>query len=176
MSAEPAVQRKSPPMLAAVPPPAPRSRGLLRFAVATFAFVLLVLAGAVYPFVARGNELLSARWAEPWALAGLVLVPLVLWRAVLGEDRRTPRLRLGTLSVLGMGPAGPRVYLRDVPGIARAIGLALCIAALARPMNSLRSVSTDEEGIDILVALDMSGSMRAVLDNVPEDLSTYLPR
>jgi Ca-activated chloride channel family protein len=68
------------------------------------------------------------------------------------------------------------VFLRDVPGIARALGLALCIAALARPMNTLRAVSTDEEGIDILVALDMSGSMRAVLDNVPEDLATYLPR
>jgi Ca-activated chloride channel homolog len=176
MSAEPAVQRKAAPVLAAVPPSRRRSRGFLRLAVGIFAFVVLVLLGAAYPFVARGNELLSARWAEPWALAGLVIVPLILWRAVLGEDRRTPRLRLGTLAVLGVGPAGPRVFLRDVPGIARAIGLALCIAALARPMNSLRSVATDEEGIDILVALDMSGSMRAVLDNVPEDLSAYLPR
>jgi Ca-activated chloride channel family protein len=43
-------------------------------------------------------------------------------------------------------------------------------------MNTLRAVTTDEEGIDILVALDMSGSMRAVLDNVPEDLATYLPK
>jgi Ca-activated chloride channel homolog len=177
VSAEPAV-KKAPRVLVAVPqpPPARGSRRFLRFAVALFAFIVLALAGALYPFVARGNEFMSARWAEPWALAALVLVPLVLWRAVLGEDRRTPRLRLGTLSVLGVGPAGPRVFLRDVPGIARALGLALCIGALARPMNSLRAVATDEEGIDILVALDMSGSMRAVLDNVPEDLTTYLPK
>jgi Ca-activated chloride channel family protein len=66
--------------------------------------------------------------------------------------------------------------LRDVPGIARTIGLVLCIGALARPLNTLRPVTTDEEGIDIVVALDMSGSMRAVLDNLPEDLSSYLPR
>lgn len=175
MSAE-AVVRREPPVLAAVPGPAKGSRRGLRVAVGLFALVVLALAGAAYPFLERGNELLSARWAVPWALAGLVLVPVVLYRAVLGEDRRTPRLRLGTLAVLGRGPAGPRVFLRDVPGIARALGLALCIAALAQPMNTLRSVTTDEEGIDILVALDMSGSMRAVLDNVPEDLSTYLPK
>lgn len=175
MSAEPAI-RRDPPRLAAVPSRPQGSRRFLRIAVGVFAFVSLALLGAAYPFLARGNELVSARWAEPWALVALVLVPLVLHRSVLGQDRRTPRLRLGTLSVLGVGPAGPRVFLRDVPGIARTLGLALCIGALARPMNTLRAVSTDEEGIDILVALDMSGSMRAVLDNVPEDLTNYLPK
>jgi Ca-activated chloride channel homolog len=131
---------------------------------------------AAYPLLSRGDALLAARWSESWALFGLLLVPLVFHRAVFGEDRRIPRLRLGTLSALVQGPAGARVYLRDVPGIARSIGLALCIAALARPLNTLNPVNTDEEGIDIVVALDLSGSMRAVLDNVPEDLRQYVPQ
>src|SRR5262249_52951662 len=42
-------------------------------------------------------------------------------------------------------------------------------------LNTLRPMTTDEEGIDIVVALDLSGSMRAVLDNVPEDLRAYMP-
>jgi Ca-activated chloride channel family protein len=143
--------------------------------VAVLAFVVLALVGAAYPLLARGDEMVQARWSEPWALLGLLAVPLVFYRAIWGEDRRTPRLRLGTLMPLLVGPAGPRVFLRDVPGIARSIGLALCIGALARPLNTLRPVSTDEEGIDIIVALDLSGSMRAVLDNVPEDLRQYMP-
>lgn len=148
----------------------------LRPAVGVFALLVIALLGVAYPFAARGEELMHARWSEPWALAALVLVPIVFYRAVFGEDRRTPRLRLGTLVPLVVGPAGPRVFLRDVPGIARSVGLALCIAALARPLNTLRPVSTDEEGIDIVVALDLSGSMRAVLDNVPEDLRPYMPQ
>jgi Ca-activated chloride channel family protein len=147
----------------------------LRPAVGTLALLVLALLGAAYPFMARGDELMQARWSEPWALLGLLLVPLVFYRAVFGEDRRTPRLRLGTLSPLAVGPAGARVFLRDVPGIARSLGLLLCIAALARPLNTLRPITTDEEGIDMVVALDLSGSMQAVLDNVPEDLRTYMP-
>ena len=147
----------------------------LRPAVGVLALLLLALLGAAYPLLARGDELLEARWSEPWALAALAVVPLVFWRAVFGEDRRTPRLRLGTLAPLAVGPAGARVFLRDVPGIARSVGLVLCIAALARPLNTLRPIATDEEGIDMVVALDLSGSMQAVLDNVPEDLRTYMP-
>jgi Ca-activated chloride channel family protein len=147
----------------------------LRPTVGVFALLVLLLLGVAYPLLARGEEITQARWSEPWALLGLLLVPLVFYRAVFGEDRRTPRLRLGTLLPLAVGPAGPRVFLRDVPGIARSVGLVLCIAALARPLNTLRPITTDEEGIDMVVALDLSGSMQAVLDNVPEDLRQYLP-
>jgi Ca-activated chloride channel family protein len=146
----------------------------LRPTVGVLALLVLALLGAAYPLLARGDELMQARWSEPWALLGLLVVPLVFYRAVFGEDRRTPRLRLGTLLPLTVGPAGPRVFLRDVPGIARSVGLVLCIAALARPLNTLRPITTDEEGIDMVVALDLSGSMQAVLDNVPEDLRTYM--
>jgi len=148
----------------------------LRIAIGALALIVTALLSAAYPLLARGEELLNARWSERWALLGLLLVPLVFYRSVFGEDRRTPRLRLGTLGPLVVGPAGIRVFLRDVPGIARSIGLMLCVGALARPLNTLRPMSTDEEGIDMVVALDLSGSMRAVLDNVPEDLRQYVPQ
>jgi Ca-activated chloride channel family protein len=146
-----------------------------RIAVGVLTFIGLFVLAAAYPMLARGDEILHARWSEPWFLLGLLLVPVVFYRAVIGEDRRTPRLRLGTLAPLVVGPAGIRVLLRDVPGIAKSLGLALCVGALARPLNTLRPVTTDEEGIDIVVALDLSGSMKSVLDNVPEDLRGYMP-
>jgi Ca-activated chloride channel family protein len=157
-------------------PKAGSARRWLRPLVALAFVVVVALLGVAYPLLARGDELLHARWSEPWFLLGLLAVPVIFHRAVIGEDRRTPRLRLGTLLPLTVGPSGARVWLRDLPGIARAVGCILCVLALARPLNTLRPVTTDEEGIDIVVALDMSGSMKAVLDNVPEDLRAYIPK
>jgi Ca-activated chloride channel family protein len=150
------------------------SRGFLRPTFATLAFAVLATLGAAYPLALRGNEILEARWSEPWALAGLVFVPLVFYLAVVREDARSPKLRLGYLGPLRVGPTGFRVWLRDVPGIARTLGLLLCVLALARPLNTLQPITADEEGIDIVVALDMSGSMRAVMENIPDDLRAYL--
>jgi Ca-activated chloride channel family protein len=147
---------------------------VLRPVAATLGFFLLAALGFSYPLFFRGDEILHARWSEPWALAGLVLVPVVFYFAVLRDDARTPRLRLGNLAPLLAGPSGIRVWLRDLPGIARTLGLALCVLALARPLNTLRPMTTDEEGIDIVVALDMSGSMRAIMENIPDDLRPYL--
>jgi len=166
---------------ARVAPARPRRRGaftggprVLRPVAATLSFLMLAALGFAYPFLLRGDEILNARWSEPWALVGLVLVPLVVYFAVLREDARTPRVRVGNLTPLRSGPSGLRVWLRDIPGIARTLGLALCVLALARPLNTLRPITADEEGIDIVVALDMSGSMRAIMENVPEDLRPYL--
>jgi Ca-activated chloride channel homolog len=151
-------------------------RGLrvLRPVAATLAFVALAALGFAYPLLWRGDEILNARWSEPWALAGLVFVPVVFYFAVLREDARTPRLRLGIVRPLATGPSGLRVWLRDIPGIARTLGLLLAILALARPLNTLRPITADEEGIDIVVALDMSGSMRAIMENIPDDLRPYI--
>jgi Ca-activated chloride channel family protein len=51
----------------------------------------------------------------------------------------------------------------------------LLIAALGRPINTLRPQTAREEGIDIVVAMDLSGSMRAAMGELPENLQQYLP-
>ncbi|HVR19892.1 MAG TPA: VWA domain-containing protein, partial [Polyangiaceae bacterium] len=147
---------------------------VIRPVVATLAFLALAALGFSYPVLFRGDELVHARWSEPWALLGLLVVPVVFTFAVLREDARTPRLRVGHLAPLRRGPSGLRVWLRDIPGIARTLGLVLCVLALARPLNTLRPITAAEEGIDIVVALDMSGSMRAIMENIPEDLREYI--
>ena len=131
--------------------------------------------GFAYPAFARGDEIVHASWQNRWYLLGLLVVPAVFYRATLGEDRRMPRLKLGTLAPLNVGPSGVRVWLRDLPGVLRAVGFGLCVLALARPVNTLRPQAADEEGIDIVVVLDLSGSMRAVMPNLPADLQTYVP-
>ena len=162
-------------MNAALKAPGARLRRSLRGILLALFTLAALLAGFAYPALARGDELLHARWQNPWFLLGLLLVPALFYRATLGEDRRMPRLQLGTLVPLLVGPSGTRVWLRDLPGVLRTVGFALSVFALARPVNTLRPQSASEEGIDIIVVLDMSQSMVAALDNLPPDLQSYVP-
>jgi Ca-activated chloride channel family protein len=152
-----------------------RFRRGLRGALLVLYTLFALSIGLLYPALARGDELLHASWQNRWYLLGLLAVPAVFYRATLGEDRRMPRLKLGTLAALGVGPSGLRVWLRDLPGVLRAVGFALCVLALARPVNTLRPQAADEEGIDIVVVLDLSGSMNAAMANLPADLQGYVP-
>ncbi len=129
-----------------------------------------------YGWFTEGEALFSARFSVPWALIGLLAVPWLLWRGTLGEDRRTVRLRVGSLTALRQSPVGLKVHLRDVPGTLRAIGFGLLVVALARPMDTQTSETADESGIDLMVVLDLSGSMQAVMENLPTDLRPYLSR
>lgn len=140
-----------------------------------FAFVVLQTAlvlglSLVYPWIARRDAWESASFQYPWLLLGLLAVPFVLWRGTAGEDLRTPRLRVGTTRPFATGPRGLRARVRDVPGVLRAVSIILLVAAIARPISILRDERGDDKGIDIFVVLDLSGSMRAVLDANPGDL------
>ncbi len=123
----------------------------------------LVLA-AVYPVFARGDAWWSAKWAAPWWLAGALLVPYVVYRATFGADDRVPRLALPTVAPLLTGPPGLRTRFRYLPGVLRGAALVMGLLALARPQNVLRGEDAEERGIDMVVVLDLSGSMRALMD------------
>jgi Ca-activated chloride channel family protein len=141
------------------------------------AFTLLaLLLAAAYPALSRGSELLYANFQNRWLLLLLLLVPVLFYRSTVGEDRRLPRARLGTLLPLRVGPSGLRVWLRDLPGVLRSVALVCGILALARPVNTLRPDIQDEEGIDIVLVLDLSGSMQAAMDNLPLDLESFVPK
>jgi Ca-activated chloride channel family protein len=134
-------------------------------------FTLLALAGgAAYPWLARKTAWLSASWQSPWLLVGLAVVPFVWWWGTFGQDRRRPMLRLGTIAPLVTGPRGLRSHLVDLPGVLRAVALVLLVLAMGRPTSVLRDDKSDSKGIDIVVVMDLSGSMRAVLDADVKDL------
>ncbi len=181
-SAAPAVSVPSSakPAPPAKPQPKPERVARLRKALRGFSLfgftVVAVVLGLAYPAVSRGSELLYADFQNRWLLLLLLLVPLLFWRSTLGEDRRLPRARLGTLLPLQFGPSGPRVWLRDFPGVLRSVALVFGILALARPVNTLRPDIQDEEGIDIILVLDLSGSMQAAMDKLPPDLEGFVPR
>jgi Ca-activated chloride channel homolog len=133
-----------------------------RVLVALATTVVAVGLGLVYPLLARGAAWWDVNWQHPWMLVGLLLCPLVWWWGTFGQDRRRPRMRIGTVMPLLAGPRGARTWLRDVPGVLRAVALGFLVLAIARPVSVLRDQRSDDKGIDIVLVMDLSGSMRAV--------------
>lgn len=142
----------------------PSRTAVARALLLALATIVLVAAAVAYPAVARGEEWLAVTWQNRWLLLALLVVPFVFWRGTYGEDPRTPRLRVGTVAPLLSGPRGFRAWARDLPGVVRAVAVAMLVLAIARPVSTLRPDSTSESGIDIVLVLDLSGSMRAVFD------------
>jgi Ca-activated chloride channel family protein len=142
-----------------------------------FAFtVIIAVLALLYPAWTRAHDLLNATWQEPWMLTGLVIVPWLFWRGTLGQEGKVARLRLGSLAVFHSGPRGLRPYLRDIPGVMRAVGAALMVLSLARPVSSIVPTTSSDEGIDVVLVLDLSGSMSAVMANLPDDLKALVPQ
>jgi Ca-activated chloride channel family protein len=98
-------------------------------------------------------------FANPWLLLTLLLVPLVLW---LRRSRaRQASLPFGNFAILASVSPGWRARAAHALPWLEAAALTLLCLALARPQVESHEVLTGE-GVDILVALDMSGSMNAV--------------
>ena len=89
----------------------------------------------------------------------LLLVPVVGWYIwKLRHARAT--VQLSSTSSLARQPKSLRVWLIHVPFVLRVACIALLSLALARPQLSNRWQSESTEGIDIMMALDISGTMR----------------
>src|SRR6185503_12300536 len=58
-------------------------------------------------------------------------------------------------------PRGLRIRTAGLPFVIETIALLLIVVALARPQRVTRLATSDRYGIDIVVALDASGSMAA---------------
>ncbi len=106
--------------------------------------------------------------ARPWALA-LLLLPalLVFLRRRRGEEAGAS-LRHACLGMLPVTGGGARVRWGRYLGWAGPAALVLLAVAVAGPRSTRTSETVSGRGVDIVVALDISGSMRA-LDFQPRD-------
>ncbi len=113
-------------------------------------------------------------FAHPWLLVGLVAVPILAILRFLPSLRRRRRgtFVLSTAGVLQSNGRGLRHYLRPLADVVVLVAICLLIIALARP-QTMAGEQLEVEGIDIFLALDMSGSMRAV-DLSEEELEQKL--
>ena len=95
-----------------------------------------------------------------WLLAiPVLLVALYVWKEL--KDRR-PHLRVSTLTPWKEGGRSILGIIRHVPYALRIAALSLIIIAIARPRSATEMEKVDTEGIDIVLAMDVSTSMLAM--------------
>ena len=102
-----------------------------------------------------------------WAL--VVLVPLTAWY-VWRTLRGGAAIDISTVEGFRRAPRTARYYLRHLPFALRCGAIALIVIALARPQSAENNTRTDAEGIDIVMAIDVSTSMLA-RDFTPDRIS-----
>ncbi|HEY6162810.1 MAG TPA: VWA domain-containing protein [Bacteroidia bacterium] len=100
-------------------------------------------------------------FAYPEFLWLLLLVPLLVVLYVLEHNRQYPEMKISSVGVLHAIGSSAKHYFFHVAFGLRMLALALLILALARPQSSSSSRSVNSEGIDIVMALDISASMLA---------------
>jgi Ca-activated chloride channel homolog len=90
----------------------------------------------------------------------LVLIPIIAWY-VFRQKRFSASLQISTLRGLEFAPKTWKHYLRHLLFAIKVIVMALLIVVLARPQSSESWENVSTEGIDIIMALDVSTSMLA---------------
>src|SRR5262249_2430941 len=95
----------------------------------------------------------SFELGEPWFLLLALLVPLVF-----RFGRRRPRILFPATS-LAAGLRSRRSLWRRLPPVLQGLGLLGFAVGLARPLSGREEVLLASEGIDIVLAVDRSGSM-----------------
>ena len=106
------------------------------------------------------------------ALLWLLVIPalLVLRYIYIEVKSRRPHLRVSASAPWTKGGKTILAYIRHLPFILRTAALCLIIVAIARPRSSTEIEKVDSEGIDIMLAMDVSTSMLA-RDFEPDRLS-----
>ncbi len=143
---------------------------LVAFAACVGAGFSYIYFGRFFGTADRFHDLETAIWQRKHFAWALLLVPVVLFTSTLLQDWLRPHVKIGTVFPLARGPRGVRVYLRDLPGAVRAAALVFLVGAMCKPINVRTDERAEDKGIDIVIAMDLSGSMRAILDSKPEDL------
>lgn len=122
------------------------------------------------------------RFQSPLLLLLLLAIPPAAW---LRLRRRPPAVNFPALAALREALPAGGVRLSRLPLILRCLAAALIVFALARPVQGVGRARVFAEGIDIVLALDLSSSMDARdmtddlrvnrLDAVKEVVKRFIP-
>ena len=100
-------------------------------------------------------------FADPSFLYLLLIVPAMIAWYILRHHRANASFRVPGIEQFSNAPVTFRHYLRHLLFAFRVIAVSILIIVLARPQKSESFQDTTTEGIDIVLALDISGSMLA---------------
>jgi Ca-activated chloride channel family protein len=109
------------------------------------------------------------RFESPWLLGLLLFLPVLAAWPLLAKRWSLPSgLRYASVKLAVQSNSSWRIALRPILTALRILAIALVIVAVARPQTGQAHEVVKGEGVDIALALDISGSM-ASLDFEPQN-------
>jgi len=120
---------------------------------------LLLISSFIYlpRWLSKGSGL---SFENPWFLLGLIAVPFVIASGIL-EKRTSGKLLFPLARVLKKTGPGFKTHLLPFSTGLKACAIVFLVIAMARPLDSTVRTETETQGIDIIMTLDLSGSMEA---------------
>ncbi len=100
-------------------------------------------------------------FAHPYFLLLLLLLPLLIWYFYYQDKQRAVVFRISTTEGIRSIKPSWKVRWRPLLNVLRGIAFVMFVIALARPQKTNVSETIDSEGIDIVLSMDISGSMLA---------------
>ena len=99
-------------------------------------------------------------FGQPWLLLLFSIIPLlIIWEFGKGK-KQVAAIRISSTKGLS-GSRSWKNTIQQFPFIFRMLALSCIIIALARPQTKFDETQTEGEGIDIILCIDVSGSMTA---------------
>ena len=90
----------------------------------------------------------------------VLLIPYIVWY-VMKRKKTEPTLQVSTTRMYMKAPKSWKIYLLHAPFVLRTVAIIMVILILARPQTTDNWQNTEIEGIDIMLAVDVSTSMLA---------------
>ena len=97
------------------------------------------------------------RFEDPWFLIFFLIIPYLLWKR-----KEQLAISYSSLEILQNIRAIQVGFLSTIPLALRIFAISLFIIALARPQEGYKRTEILSMGVDIMMALDTSGSMQAL--------------
>lgn len=105
--------------------------------------------------------MMGLTWANPEYFLLLLAVPVMIYWYWKRQSQRIVELQVSTLEMFATIPRTWKQRMRHLLFVARVLAFVLLTIALARPQSTSRGENVTTEGIDIVLATDISGSMLA---------------
>ena len=99
-------------------------------------------------------------FAQPYQFILLGLAPIFIWLYLTSYQKRQAAMTVSTTATFPTVPTW-KTALRHIPFVFRLLAFILLVVALARPQKRNEEQKITGEGLDIILTLDVSGSMLA---------------
>lgn len=104
----------------------------------------------------------DVEFANPtWFFLLLIIIPIVGWQIWKRHKMRSSWI-LSSISPLKATPKTWKARCSWLPLLCEVLAIVFFVIAMARPQSAFRQQNVDVEGVDIVLALDISSSMKAM--------------